>query len=98
MAGGRRQESDERGKLRVLAGRTVLLFPDADAYAEWKQRAECISFCKVIVSDLIEKNATPEQKAAHIDIADWIVFRYGKVNNVYSQPSCRGGKNPRADD
>ncbi|MXI72693.1 hypothetical protein GR255_28390, partial [Mycobacterium tuberculosis] len=26
-------------KLRVLSGRTVLLFPDADAYAEWKQRA-----------------------------------------------------------
>lgn len=72
-AGGKSQMREE--KLRVLAGRTVLLFPDADAYAEWKQRAECMSFCKVIVSDLIEKNATPEQKAAHIDIADWIVFQ-----------------------
>ncbi len=28
-----------------------------------------MNFCKVIVSDLIEKNTTPEQNAAHIDIA-----------------------------
>ena len=31
MAGGKSQMREE--KLRVLAGRTVLLFPDADAYA-----------------------------------------------------------------
>lgn len=69
-------------KLRVLTGRTVLLFPDADGYAEWKQRAENMTFCKTVVSDIIEKNATPEQKAAHIDIADWIVFqiRESKIN------------------
>ena len=62
-------------KLRVLSGRTVLLFPDVDGYTEWKQRAGSMNLCKVIMSDLIEKNATPEQKAAHIDIADWIVFQ-----------------------
>ncbi len=62
-------------KLRVLNGRTVLLFPDADGYAEWKQRAGSMTFCKAIVSDIIEKNATPGQKAAHIDIADWIIFQ-----------------------
>lgn len=71
--GGKSQMREE--KLRVLTGRTVLLFPDADGYSEWKQRAGGMDFCKVIVSDLIEKNATPEQKAAHIDIADWIVFQ-----------------------
>lgn len=71
--GGKSQMKEE--KLRVLSGRTVLLFPDADGYAEWKQRAGNMTFCKAIVSDLIEKNATPEQKAAHIDIADWIVFQ-----------------------
>ena len=32
--GGKSQMREE--KLRVLSGRTVLLFPDADAYAEWK--------------------------------------------------------------
>ena len=71
--GGKSQLREE--KLRVLGGRTVLLFPDADGYSEWKQHAGSMTYCKVVVSDIIEKNATPEQKAAHIDIADWIVFQ-----------------------
>ena len=71
--GGKSQMKDD--KLRVLSGRTVLLFPDADGYDEWKQRAESMTYCKTIVSDLIEKHATPKQKADHIDIADWIVFQ-----------------------
>ena len=62
-------------KLRALTGRAVLLFPDADGYEEWKQRAENMTFCKTIVSDIIEKNATSEQKAAPIDIADWIIYQ-----------------------
>ena len=77
--GGKSQLREE--KLRVLTGRTVLLFPDADGYAEWKQRAGSMNFCKAIVSDIIEKNATPKQKAGHIDIADWIIcqIREGKL-------------------
>lgn len=71
--GGKSQMREE--KLRVLTGRTVLLFPDADGYAEWEQRAGNMTYCKAIVSDIIEKNATPEQKAAHIDIADWIIYQ-----------------------
>ena len=71
--GGKSQMKED--KLRVLSGRTVLLFPDADGYAEWKQRAESMTYCKAIVSDLIEKHATPKQKADHIDIADWIIFQ-----------------------
>lgn len=71
--GGKSQTREE--KLRVLTGRTVLLFPDADGYKEWKQRAGSMTFCRVIVSDIIEKNATPKQKADHIDIADWIIFQ-----------------------
>jgi hypothetical protein len=34
-----------------------------------------MTYCKAIVSDLIEKHATPKQKADHIDIADWIIFQ-----------------------
>ena len=71
--GGKSQMKED--KLRVLSGRTVLLFPDADGYTEWKQRAEGMTYCKAIVSDLIEKHATPKQKADHIDIADWIIFQ-----------------------
>ena len=71
--GGKSQMKED--KLRVLSGRTVLLFPDADGYTEWKQRAEGMTYCKAIVSDIIEKHATPKQKADHIDIADWIIFQ-----------------------
>ena len=71
--GGKSQMKEE--KLRVLSGRTVLLFPDADGYTEWKLRAESMTYCKAIVSDLIDKHATPKQKADHIDIADWIIFQ-----------------------
>ena len=71
--GGKSQMKED--KLRVFSGRTVLLFPDADGYTEWKQRAESMTYCKAIVSDLIEKHATPKQKADHIDIADWIIFQ-----------------------
>lgn len=71
--GGKSQMKEE--KLRALTGRTVLLFPDADGYAEWKQRAGNMTCFKAIVSDIIEKNATPKQKADHIDIADWIIFQ-----------------------
>ena len=71
--GGKSQMKED--KLRVLSGRTVLLFPDEDGYTEWKQRAESMTYCKAIVSDLIEKHATPKQKADHIDIADWIIFQ-----------------------
>jgi hypothetical protein len=77
--GGKSRLREE--KLRVLTGRTVLLSPNADGYAEWKQRAGSMNFCKAIVSDIIEKNATPKQKADHIDIADWIIcqIREGKL-------------------
>ena len=62
-------------KLRVLSGRTVLLFPDSDGYVEWKRAAESMTYCKTIVSDLLEEYATPKQKSDHIDIADWIIFQ-----------------------
>lgn len=73
QTGGKSQMKED--KLSVLSGRTVLLFPDADGYSEWKQRAESMTYCKAIVSDLLEKHATPKQKADHIDIADWIIFQ-----------------------
>lgn len=66
--GGKSQMPVE--KMKVLTGRTVILFPDVDAYEVWKKQAETLAFCKVIVSDALEKHASPEQRAAKIDIAD----------------------------
>lgn len=71
--GGKSQLSID--KLEVLQGRTVIMFPDADGYKEWSDRAREIGAvgCKVVVSDLLEKNATAEDKTEKIDIADWLI-------------------------
>ncbi len=49
-----------------------------DSYTTWKEKAAELTFCKVTVSDVLEKNATPEERAAQIDIADWLVGRMVK--------------------
>ena len=69
--GGKSQLSVD--KMKALTGRTVILFPDVDGYQEWKEKAKEFIFCKATVSDILEKNATDEERAAKIDIADWLV-------------------------
>jgi hypothetical protein len=75
--GGRSQFST--GKFRVLKGRTVIMFPDTDddgaTYALWSKNAKELEArgCRVMVSKMLEKNASPADKDAKIDIADWII-------------------------
>ena len=69
--GGKSQLSVD--KMKALSGRTVILFPDVDGYHEWKEKAKELIFCKVTVSDVLEKNATDAERAAKIDIADWLI-------------------------
>ena len=70
-SGGKSQLSID--KMKALEGRTVILFPDVDGYSEWKEKAKGFIFCKVTVSDLLERNATAAERNAKIDIADWLV-------------------------
>ena len=60
-------------RVEVLAGRQIIAFPDIDGYEVWKQKADERPHLGIIVSDLLEKNATPSDRAAHIDIADWLI-------------------------
>ena len=64
-------------KLRPLRDHKVVLFPDTDpdgtTYACWKALAKEASrsfLSPIYVSPLLERHATPEQKAAKIDIVD----------------------------
>ena len=64
-------------KLRPLRDHKVVLFPDTDpdgtTYACWKAIAKEASrsfLSPIYVSPLLERHATPEQKAAKIDIVD----------------------------
>ncbi len=62
-------------KMRALTGRRVVAFPDVDGYQEWKRKAiELSGFGIVIsVSDILERNATPEERERKIDIGDWML-------------------------
>ena len=66
-------------KLLPLRDRRVILFPDTDpdgkAFAHWQQIAREASrhtLFPVYVSPLLERHATSEQKAAKIDIIDFL--------------------------
>ncbi|WP_099463169.1 DUF6371 domain-containing protein [Parabacteroides provencensis] len=71
--GGKSQLSID--KLKVLRGRTVIMFPDVDGFEYWTNKAKEIEDigCKVVVSDLLEKNATAEDRENKIDLADWLI-------------------------
>lgn len=73
--GGKSQLSAD--KMKVLTGRTVIFFPDVDGYQEWKERTKYFTFCRnVTVSDFLERNATEEDRANKIDIADLIISQW----------------------
>jgi len=62
-------------KCKVLRGKRVILFPDANCFEKWNKKAKQLrTFCKgVFVSDFIEKNATGKERQSGIDIADILV-------------------------
>ncbi len=74
-------------KCKALAGRTVVLFPDLSptgkAFELWKSKAAEIMKvinCKVFVSDLLERNATDEDRANGFDIADYLITNLKKLD------------------
>lgn len=69
--GGKTQLSESR--LSVLRGRRVTAFLDIDAYEEWQRKLSALSGYNIVVSNLLEKNASPEDRTAQIDIADWLI-------------------------
>jgi hypothetical protein len=62
----------------VLKSRRVILFPDGSAFQDWRLKSEALKKvidCSVIVSDLLEKRLSEEQKRADWDLADWLLMR-----------------------
>ncbi|RRB02058.1 hypothetical protein EHT25_16335 [Larkinella rosea] len=63
-----------RERCSALRGRQIYLFPDLNGYEKWKEKATGIAqIAKVVVSDLLEKIATPEERKQGFDLADYLL-------------------------
>ncbi len=71
LATGGKSQFNER--LNVLKGRDIVAFPDVDGFGTWTQKAALLPHLGIKVSNLLQKNATEEEREQHIDIADWLV-------------------------
>lgn len=61
-------------KCLPVAGRDVILFPDLDCYERWTEKVLQLGTCaKFHVSDILEKNATKEDREAGLDLADYLI-------------------------
>ena len=76
--GGKSGLTSER--LSALKGRKIIVFPDIDAFKDWQQKIFTFPHLDIRISRLLEDNATPADRAAHIDLADWIL-KYLETNN-----------------
>lgn len=76
--GGKSGLTTER--LSALKGRKILVFPDTDAFKDWQQKIFTFPHLDIRISRLLEDNATPADRAAHIDLADWIL-KYLETDN-----------------
>lgn len=60
-----------RKMLEPLQGRRIILFPDLGAFDDWTEKtAGCPG---VEVSDILEKRASAEDRAAGLDVADYLL-------------------------
>jgi len=71
LATGGKSQFNER--LNMLQGREIVAFPDVDGYEAWVQKAAALPCLGIKVSDILQKNATDEEREQHIDIADWLI-------------------------
>ncbi len=60
-----------RAMLEPLHGRRVILFPDLGAFDKWTEKAA--GWPGVEVSPLLEQRATAEDRAAGLDVADYLL-------------------------
>jgi hypothetical protein len=64
-------------KFKPLAGRNVILFPDANGFEKWTSKAKALKAeypnTSIKVSDILEINVSDEEKKEGFDIADYLL-------------------------
>lgn len=80
--GGKSNLSIER-LMRFRRGRTIVLYPDADGFEKWQGIASDASRggCHIMVSNLLERQATETEKANKVDLADYLIREQRKRND-----------------
>ena len=70
--------------LQRLAGRQVILYPDSDGFNLWAEKAReaRANGLTVKVSSLIENYGTDAQKADGYDLADYLIERANRINQL----------------
>ena len=58
-------------KLQAVAGRKVKLYPDLMAFEDWRKVAAGLP--GVTVSDILERRASEAERAAGLDLADYLL-------------------------
>lgn len=71
-------KSQLNSRLQVLKGRKIVAFPDVDGYQEWNDKLSQLRELDIMVSDVLEKSATDEDRDNHVDIADLLIRQYQK--------------------
>lgn len=82
LASGGKSNLNADKLTRLGTDRRVILFPDADGFEQWQITASEARRrgVNVVVSDLIEKHATREERASGADLADYLI-RTQRVKN-----------------
>ena len=61
-------------KLKPLLNKKIVLYPDLDAYDDWRKTASQLSkWFNISVSEYLCENATEEEKKQKFDIADYLL-------------------------
>jgi len=60
-----------KDKLRSLQGHKVVLYPDLMAFDKWQKIADGLQH--VTISDLLERRASEADRAAGLDLADYLL-------------------------
>ena len=77
LATGGKDGCFNENAVQVLKGRTVILIPDLGGWEKWQKKSQMLKpICKrVIMSDVIEKIATDEQREHGLDVADFFLMK-----------------------
>ena len=77
LATGGKDGCFNENAVQVLKGRTVILIPDLGGWEKWQKKSQMLKpICKrVIMSDVIEKIATDEQREQGLDVTDFFLMK-----------------------